>query len=94
MEKRKIKIRRRKGYKDWWDRGCSRRKRGVRREYKLWRKGKTSLKKFIEVKKKYREFLAEKQKEKREREEKKLKSIRKKAEAWRYINKKRGRGGS
>jgi len=92
MEKRKFKIRRRKvGYKDWWDRECSRKKRGVRREYNLWRKGKSNLKKFIEVKKKYRELLVEKQRERREKEEKELKNIKKEAEAWNYINRKRGK---
>jgi len=90
--RRKVIIRRRKiGYKDWWDRGCTRRKRRVQRIYKQWKIGKLSLRKFIEEKKSFREFLWTKQKEKRERVELELESIKNEAEVWKYINRKRGK---
>jgi len=92
MVRRKIKIRRRKvGYKDWWDVECTRKKRSVHREFKLWKRGKASLEKLIKVKKKYREFLVEKQKEKREKEEKELEGIKKEVEVWKFLNKRRGK---
>jgi len=48
-----------------------------------------SLKKLLEEKKKFREFLWMKQKEKREREAQVLEKIKKESEVWKYINKKR-----
>jgi len=92
MERRKIKIRRRKlGYKDWWDIECTRKKRSVHRKFKLWKRGKSSLEKFMREKKNFREFLLGKQKEKREKEEKELEGIKKEAEVWRFLNKRRGK---
>jgi len=92
MVRKRVKIRRRNvGFKDWWDITCTRRKRGVHRVYKLWRMGKTSVKYYIEEKKKFRKFLLEKQKERREKEEMKLRRLKKEVEVWRFINKKRGK---
>lgn len=37
---KKIKIRRKElGYKDWWDRSCTRKKREMKRSYRKWRVG-------------------------------------------------------
>jgi len=69
MVRKRIKIRKRKvGFKDWWDRGCTKQKRRVQRGGILWRKGRLSLEKYMMEKRKFKEFLIEKQKEKRERE--------------------------
>jgi len=66
MERRKISIRRRKiGFKDWWDRNCTRRKRKVRKSFNAWGKRKIGRNKYIEEKRKFRKFMEEKQKEKR-----------------------------
>jgi len=48
--------------------------------------------KIMEEKRHYRSFLEEKQRKKREEEEKELRNIKKEAEVWKFINKKRGRG--
>jgi len=45
----------------------------------------------MEEKGKLSKFMELKQKEKRKKEEKKLREIRKETEVWRYINRKRGR---
>jgi len=92
MERKRIRIRRRKkGFKDWWNRDCIRRKRKVQRNSNTWRKGKIGRDQYLEEKKKLRKFMERKQKEKMEKVEKELMEIRKEMEIWRYINKKRGR---
>jgi len=89
----KFKIRRRKiGFKDWWDGECTKWKRRLQRYYKNWR-GKMNLARVMEEKRLYKGFLEKKQRRKREEEEEKLKNIKKEAEVWKYINKKRGRDG-
>jgi len=97
MVKKKYKVRRRKiGFKDWWDRECTNRKRRLKRHYKQWRKGKRELAEIMKEKRKYRNFLEEKQKKRREEEEKELRNIKKEVEVWKFINnfinKKRGKG--
>jgi len=79
--RKKIRIRKRKiGFKDWWDRDCTRRKRKMQRCFCAWRKGKIGRKKYLKEKGKLRKFMKEKQKEKREKKEKKLREIRKETE--------------
>jgi len=92
MVRKRIKIRKRKvGFKDWWDRGCTKQKRKVQRSGILWRKGRLSLEKYMMGKRKFKEFLIEKQKEKREREELELRNLQKEIEVWRYLNRRRGK---
>jgi len=50
------------------------------------------LTKIMEEKRQYRSFLHEKQRKKREEEKKELKNVKKEAEIWKFINKKRGKG--
>jgi len=52
-----------------------------------------NLAKVMEEKRLYKSFLEKKQKKKREEEEKELPNIKKEAEVWKFINKKRGREG-
>jgi len=92
MVKREVKIRKRKiGYKDWWDRSCTKKKRSVHRICKCWKNGKIRRDMFIKARRELKELLAEKKKRKREEEEMDLRRIKNEAEVWKYINKKRGK---
>jgi len=94
MVRVKVKIKRRKiGFKDWWDRECTKGKRRLQRLYKYWRRGKLILAKVMEEKRRYKNLLEEKQRKKREEEEEELKNIKKEVDVWKFINKKRGRDG-
>lgn len=54
MVKKERRIKRRKiGYKDWWDRGCTKEKRKIMRAYRKWKRGKGSREEYIEEKKIY-----------------------------------------
>jgi len=92
LVKREVKIRKRKiGYKDWWDRSCTRKKRTVHRTYKCWKNGKIRRDIYIKARRELKELLEEKKKRKREEEEMDLRRIKNEAEVWKYINKKRGK---
>jgi len=58
--------------------------------YRWWRKRKIERSRYIEERKKFKAVLEEVQKEKRTREEEELKNMKREAEIWKYINKKRG----
>ena len=45
-------------------------------------------KKYLEKRKEFRELLKKNQKEKREKEEEELKKLKRKADVWKYINRK------
>jgi len=93
MVKKTIKLRRTKiGYKDWWDRECTRKKRNLKRYYTQWRKRKMSRERFMEEKGRYRDYIGEKQKIWREEEEKILRRIKKETKVWNFINRKKGKG--
>lgn len=78
------------GSKDWWDRGCTKKKRAVHKMYKNWRNGMCSREKYIEEKRKLTVYL-EKMKKWKEKEKMELRMLRNEAEVWRFINKKRGK---
>ena len=61
------KIRRKKklGYKEWWDRSCTRSKRIIHRIYKVWRIGKASRERFLKERREFREHVEEKKRRKR-----------------------------
>ena len=85
--KKKVKKKKRCiGYKDQWDINYSRKKREVKRK-----NGKETEKKYLEKKKEFRELLEKKQKEKREEEEQELKKLKREADVWKYINRKRNK---
>jgi len=92
----KIKVKggkkRNLGYKEWWDRSCTRRKRIAHRVYRGWRLGKLSREKFIEERRKYREYMEERKRKWKVKEEEELRKLKNEAEVWKVINKKRGRG--
>jgi len=52
---------------------------------------KETRKKYLERRKELRKLLEKKQKEKREEEEEKLKKLKREADVWKYINRKRGK---
>ncbi|XP_039309944.1 golgin subfamily A member 6-like protein 1 [Solenopsis invicta] len=84
----KRKVRRRKkgvGYRDWWDRNCTRKKKEVKRMHKRWKSGKVEREEYMLEKVRYKEFLQEKIKEKREEKEEELKRLKKEADVWKYI---------
>lgn len=65
------------GHKDWWNRSCTKKKREVKRKYRRWRARNGSKKAFIEQRKRLRELLVKKRKEKRE-EVKELRNLKNK----------------
>lgn len=93
MVRRKIKRRKRRelGHRDWWDRSCSRKKRGLKRMYRRWKKGKVEKEKFLEEKKKFKELIEKKQKDKRKEEEEDLRKLKKETDIWKYINRTRNK---
>lgn len=52
MVKRDVRTRKRKiGYKDWWDRSCTKKKRTIHRMYRRWKDRKTRKEEYIREKK-------------------------------------------
>ncbi|KAL6254084.1 hypothetical protein P5V15_014703 [Pogonomyrmex californicus] len=90
----RVRIKRRKkklGYKEWWDRSCTRKKRIVYRLYKGWRIGKSSRERFLEERRSFKEHVEEKKRKWKEKKEKELRNLKNEAEVWKIINKKRGK---
>ncbi|KYM93391.1 hypothetical protein ALC62_16008 [Cyphomyrmex costatus] len=58
VKKRKFRRKMGIGYKDWWDRSCTRRKRAVKTTYRKWKAGKTEKLNYMEEKRKYKECLS------------------------------------
>lgn len=57
MIKNKIKIKRRRlGYKNWWDRNCTKKKREVKNWYRKWRVGGTTKERYLIAKKEMKEL--------------------------------------
>lgn len=79
------------GFKDWWDYSYTRMKRKVHRSLRKWKQEEMRRKRYIEMRGELKEFLKEKRKKKRLEEEEELRNIRNKTEAWKFINKKRGK---
>lgn len=89
MTKKRIRVTKKElGHRDWWDRNCTRKKKEVQRTYKQWRRCVVSREKYLEEKKKLRDLQDLKQKEKREEE---LQRLRREADVWKFINKRRGK---
>ncbi|XP_077277120.1 uncharacterized protein LOC143905535 [Temnothorax americanus] len=90
MIRKEIKIKNRKiGFKDWWDRNCTRKKREVKRMYMSWRKGKVGRRRYMEERNSMKALFEQKRKEKRIKEEEDLKNLRHGTDIWKYINRKR-----
>jgi len=90
MVKKRIKIKEKEiGYREWWDRRCTKGKRRLKKMYWRWRKGKIGRSRYLEKRKKFK-TIQEIQKEKRTLEEEELKSMKSEADIWKFINKKRG----
>lgn len=77
------------GYKDWWIRSCTRKKREVKRKYKRWKKGRGRREDFMEGRRDFRELLERRRKDKRAEEEEELRNLRNEKEIWRFINRRR-----
>ncbi|KYN00148.1 hypothetical protein ALC62_09082 [Cyphomyrmex costatus] len=90
VKKRRIIRRKALGYKDWWDRSCTRKKRAVKRIFWKWRAGKIEKTEYIKEKKNFKDLLEEKQREKRVTEEEELRNLKREADIWKFINRKRG----
>lgn len=92
LVKEERRVRRKKlGYKEWWDRGCTKEKRKLVRTYKKWKSGKMNREDYKEEKKRVKAYMKEKIKKKKEEEEEELRNLKSETEVWRYINKRRGR---
>lgn len=78
------------GYKVWWDRGCTRKKRELHRIYKKWKRGKLDREEYLAKKKECKAFLKEKRKEWRKKEEE-LRNLRNPEEIWKQGGKKEWR---
>ncbi|KYN22475.1 hypothetical protein ALC57_05126, partial [Trachymyrmex cornetzi] len=87
LVKKKVKIRRREV--DWWNRSCTRKKREMQRVYKKWRSGKVGREVYMEERRKFKELKEKRQKERREEEEAELRCLKREADIWKVINKKR-----
>ena len=61
----------------------------MKRICRKWKNEKETGKKYLEKRKEFRELLKKKQKEKREEEEEELKKLKKEADVWKCINRKR-----
>lgn len=94
LMKKERRVRRKKlGYKEWWDRGCTKEKRKLVRTYKKWKSGKMNREDYKKEKKRVKAYMKEKIKKKKEEEEEELRNLKSETEVWRYINKRRGRKG-
>lgn len=90
MVKKKIKVRKKEfGFKDWWNRCCTKKKREVQRLYRKWRQGKITRERYIEGKKALRVMQEQKQRERRNKKEEELGKLQKESDIWKFINKKR-----
>lgn len=90
MVKKLIKVRKRElRFKDWWDRSCTKKKRELQRIYRKLRQGKVTRERYIEEKRSLRVLQERKQKERKDKEEDELRNLRKEAEVWKFINKRR-----
>lgn len=91
MAKKESRFKRRKiGYKEWWNQGCSKRKRSLHKLYGRWRRGKIERERYIEERRKMRTDIEERRRKWVEDEERELKDLKNSADIWRYINRKRG----
>lgn len=79
------------GYKEWWNRSCTRMKRKAHRMLRKWKCNKISKDKYIEARRVLKDFLEEKRKNKRLAENEELRKIRKEADAWKLINRREER---
>lgn len=72
--KKEVKIPKRKkiGYKNWWDRSCTKKKRLTHRMCIKWRRGKIRREEYIEKRRELKEFLKIKRKKRRRDGTKKL----------------------
>ncbi|TGZ50545.1 Uncharacterized protein DBV15_12707, partial [Temnothorax longispinosus] len=87
---KKVRWRKRQlGYKKWWDRECTRKKRKAERKLKRWRKGGGSKEAALQVKRELAELCEKKREEWSKREIEKLNEIRTETEVWKYISKER-----
>lgn len=78
---KKLRIRRRKiGYKNWWDRSYTKKKRKVKRMFKKWKQGNINKESFWNEKKEWRKMVEEKKGKKKEEEHLELKSLKNEAE--------------
>lgn len=52
---KRIKRRRKElGFKDWWDKSCTRKEREVKRSYKKWKRGKIGKERYLEGRREFR----------------------------------------
>ncbi|XP_024884387.1 uncharacterized protein LOC112462700 [Temnothorax curvispinosus] len=87
---KKVRWRKRKlGYKKWWDRECTRKKRKAERKLKKWRIGGRSKEAVLQVKRELAELCEKKREEWSKKEMEELNGIRTESEVWKYINKER-----
>lgn len=70
LVKEEKRMRRRKlGYKEWWDRGCTKEKRKVVKAYKNWKNGRLRRENYLEEKKTVNIYMEGKRKKKKEEQE-------------------------
>ena len=92
MVKKVVKVKDTKiGYRKWWDKECTRKKKEVKIKYKRWKKGKEDKKNYIEERKNLRVLCKDKEKKRRKEEEAELRNIKSENEAWTFINRFRKR---
>ncbi|XP_020299339.1 uncharacterized protein LOC109863486 [Pseudomyrmex gracilis] len=71
MIKKDIRIKtKRIGFKEWWDRSCTKMKRDTKRSYKKWKSDKITRKEYLEQKKEWRRYMEKKKKRKEKKKRK------------------------
>jgi len=89
VHRKKKQLKRKLGYKDWWDKLCTIKKRKAKKVYMKWKKGLVTREVYVEKRKELKNICEKKRKEKREEERRILKSLKNEAEIWDFINRRR-----
>lgn len=89
---KRIRWRKRKlGFKKWWDRECTRKKRKAERMLKKRKRGSGCKNETLQEKREFMELCERKREKWRKKEMAEMNKIRTETEVWNYINKKRSR---
>lgn len=88
--KKVIKWKRKKlGYKRWWNRECTKRKRWAKRAFYRWKKGIERKEKYLNARKEWRVICKSREREWSREQMEELKKIKHETQVWKFINKHR-----
>lgn len=75
-EENLARKKKRLGFKECWDRSCTRKKREVHRSYRKWRKGKIGFEVYERARKAWRKLIEDKKKKLKDKEEEEFRRLR------------------